>query len=394
MMLVAFQVVATVVLLELALRLIRPHHPGLNNVLYLPSVTTEFSRAGTTSEAMKMLPQGFQPGATSEGFVLNSRGLRTHEYVEERGAGLRIVTLGDSFTWGVVPFRDTWPVRLQSMVRKALDRRDVEVISLGVPGAGPKFYLRMWELEGRRLRPDVVILGFFIGNDLTDHSRLRPEAARNSWLVEHSLAARAIRNLARVATSGIQAEDGEHGEENGRIAASGRLGYELPGHADGFDPARHAIKEKAFMKIEWSRMALCLEGNRPMVRRLVRKGAPVLRELDRSVRDSGAELVVFLIPDEFQVDDELSGRLLEMHDIDPAEYVGDLPQRMLIRFFRKTGIRHVDGLQRFRSRSGRADLYLPSNTHWNATGNRLAAKMMADSLQTSIPVLESRARFQ
>jgi hypothetical protein len=28
----------------------------------------------------------------------------------------------------------------------------VEVLRLGVPGTGPPFYLRMWELEGARLR--------------------------------------------------------------------------------------------------------------------------------------------------------------------------------------------------------------------------------------------------
>jgi hypothetical protein len=393
-LLVAVQVIATFLLLEVALRLIRPHHTGLNNLLYLPSVSTNFSRVDNTADLVKMAPKGFNPGGTHRGFVLNSRGLRTHEYADERSGGLRIVALGDSFTWGAVPYRDTWPFRLQSILRKTLSRQDVEVISLGVPGAGPKFYLRMWELEGRRLQPDLVVLGFFIGNDLTDHSRLRPETTRNGWLVEHSLAVRAMRNLARVVMSGVQADPGNGGDKKARPGSSGRLGYELPGYAAGFDPSRNTMSEAAFMRIEWNRMASCLESNRPMLRRLLRRVGPVLEELDRSVADAGAELVVFLIPDEFQVNDELSGRLLETNDTDPTEFARYIPQNQLVKFLEEAGIRHIDGLRRFRSRSTAEDLYLPRNTHWNAAGNRLAAHMMVDYFQTSglLPVPEDGSR--
>ena len=379
-LLIAVQVVATILLLELALRLIRPHHAGLNNVLYLPSVSTNFSSVDTTADLIRMAPKGHDPGGTSRGFVLNSRGLRTHEYAVERSGGLRIVALGDSFTWGVVPIRDTWPVRLQAMLRKTLDRQDVEVISLGVPGAGPKFYLRMWELEGRLLQPDLVVVGFFVGNDLTEHSRVGAETSSYSWFVEHSLSVRAIRNLSRVATSGIEIrEAGDAADDEGR--PSGRLGYELPGYADSFDPLDRAMNDQAFMRIEWNRMAICLKSNRHNLQTLLQRVGPILEEMHRSVTSTGAELLVFLIPDEFQVDDELSGRLLEMHDTDPSEFARNIPQIRLVKRLQEAGIHHIDGLRQFRSRSRVTDLYLPRNTHWNAAGNRLAAQLMVDFIR-------------
>ena len=49
---IAVQLVVTFVLLELALRLIRPHNAALNNLLYLPSVSTNFSRTATTTELL------------------------------------------------------------------------------------------------------------------------------------------------------------------------------------------------------------------------------------------------------------------------------------------------------------------------------------------------------
>ena len=376
----AVQVVAILLLLEGALRLIRPHHAGLNNLLYLPSVSTNFARFDTTEELVGWALPGLEPGETVAGFVLNSRGLRTHEYAVERQGGLRVVALGDSFTWGEVPFADTWPVRLQSQLRKTLERNDVEVISLAVPAIGPKFYLRMWELEGRKLQPDLVVVGLFVGNDLTDHSRARPKTSRYSWLVEHSLAARAVRNLVRVVRSGARTDAGE---EQYQPISSEQIGYELPGYAAGFDPSQKVFKDEEFMRIEWNRMAICLEDNRPLVWRLMRKAGPLLKELDRSVRDSGAVLVIFLIPDEFQVDDELSARLLEKNDTDPKEYVPNMPQKILMRYLSENGIHSIDGLEEFRSRSTVENLYRPSNTHWNAAGNQLAAEMIVDYLQAS-----------
>jgi len=266
------------------------------------------------------------------------------------------------------------------MLRRTLDRSDVEVISLGIPAIGPRFYLKMWEVEGRRLQPDLVILGFFVGNDLKDNAGFRPDEGGPGWLLEHSLAVRSIRNLARLLTSGIQ-----HGGENGRAAegsrgSSGRPGYELPGVAASFDPAEGAMNEETFMRIEWNRMAVCLEGNRPIVRRLLKTLRPILEELDRSVKEAGAELVIFLIPDEFQVDDELSVRLLALNDTDRSEFSRNMPQTMLVASFEKAGIHHIDPLRSFRSRSKAQDLYLPRNTHWNPAGHRLAAQMMVDYL--------------
>jgi hypothetical protein len=137
-------------------------------------------------------------------------------------------------------------------------------------------------------------------------------------------------------------------------------------------------------------MAVCLRSNRPMVRRTVRRVGPILEELDRSVRDAGAELLVFLIPDEFQVDDELSARLLVANGTDPSEFARNMPQVELARFLEQAGIHHVEGLRVFRQRSRTTNLYLPRNTHWNLAGNRLAAKMMVDYLQTEglLPAVE------
>ena len=137
------------------------------------------------------------------------------------------------------------------------------------------------------------------------------------------------------------------------------------------------MRDDAFMGIEWDRMAICLKSNRASLGKMMRRVGPSLEALRDSIEESGAELVVFLIPDEFQVDDELSARLLEINDTDPADFARAAPQRKLVNFLESAGIHHIDGLQRFRSKSGTESLYLPRNTHWNAAGNALGARMIA-----------------
>ena len=58
--------------------------------------------------------------------------------------------------------------------------RPVEVINLGMPAVGPGFALRAFEVEGRQLAPDLVLLGLFVGNDLTDEA-----GGRGSVLMRH-----------------------------------------------------------------------------------------------------------------------------------------------------------------------------------------------------------------
>ncbi|HZT18013.1 MAG TPA: GDSL-type esterase/lipase family protein [Dongiaceae bacterium] len=87
----------------------------------------------------------------------NSRGLRgTVEYSYDKPPGvLRILTIGDSFTFGEqVGDDETWSSYLQELLP------GTEVINLGVHGYGHDQMLLYLEREGVRYHPDIVILGF------------------------------------------------------------------------------------------------------------------------------------------------------------------------------------------------------------------------------------------
>jgi lysophospholipase L1-like esterase len=74
-----------------------------------------------------------------------------------------IVAVGDSLTfgYGVAP-NQAWPALI------ARDLPDTKVINLGVIGAGPQQYLRVYETFGAQLEPKILLIGFFLANDFWD----------------------------------------------------------------------------------------------------------------------------------------------------------------------------------------------------------------------------------
>lgn len=87
---------------------------------------------------------------------INRLGLRDGE-VPPKSKRFRIVAIGDSFTYGWgVNIEQSWPKQLEHLLQQ--DGRNVEVINLGKPGAGPPFYADLAERAIPVLQPDLVLL--------------------------------------------------------------------------------------------------------------------------------------------------------------------------------------------------------------------------------------------
>jgi lysophospholipase L1-like esterase len=74
-----------------------------------------------------------------------------------------IVAVGDSLTFGYgVEDSQAWPAILNRILS------EIDVINLGLIGAGPQQYLRVYETFGRTLRPKLLLVGLFGRNDFWD----------------------------------------------------------------------------------------------------------------------------------------------------------------------------------------------------------------------------------
>jgi hypothetical protein len=383
--LVLCQVLAILVMAELAVRIAATKSRELRMVLEASTECTDFSDAETVPELMERTMLGFRPFSVEYGFVLNSRSFRTSEYVPgEKLDGFRVLALGDSFTFasGGLPDRDHWTTMLEHRLQRRTDRK-VEVLRLGVPGTGPAFQLRLWQLEGIALEPDVVVLGFFVGNDFVDHQddcgELCPGTRGfGARLAKASALVRVIRNLVR-----IRGAAAARTEDRARVsgAESVEPGTAIARYAESFDPDRPTFDRADFVAIETTRMALCRRSETGVFERLLGRVARVVIQLAGEVEDAGARFVVMIIPDQYQIDGQLLDEVLEASGNRLEDYDLDRPQERLVEVLESAGVEVVNLAPVFRALSGPAPLYRPNDSHWNRRGNAVAASVLADLLE-------------
>ena len=113
-----------------------------------------------------------KPFAPNWNFHLNSRGFNDVEFSARKATGtIRILGIGDSFAFGVVPYEYNYLTLLEEYLRQS--GHNVELINIGIPSIGPREYLSLLVNEGFALEPDRVLLSFFIGNDFEGQRCLR-----------------------------------------------------------------------------------------------------------------------------------------------------------------------------------------------------------------------------
>jgi len=108
------------------------------------------------------------PGIYSYNFTHNSWGFRgKKEYSPEKDVDLRILFLGDSFTYGQgVNDEDTFVHLTEKNLTS--DTFSVEAINAGNQGKGTDYALRAFQIYGPTFKPDFTVLVFF-SNDFSDN---------------------------------------------------------------------------------------------------------------------------------------------------------------------------------------------------------------------------------
>lgn len=275
---------------------------------------------------------------------INSQGLREERLLGPAGPRTRrIIAVGDSFTLGYsVEEKQTWVRRLEALLRA----RDPawEVINAGVPGYSTWQELSYLEEEGEKLKPEAVLLGFFIGNDIVDNAEPRlPVDLREGRLVAANLEAGLLpfgfrlalarhSHLFRVAWPVWRSWRGDAGQRRGRHAV----------YTGGIEAGWRATGE-------------------------------LLGRLSRWSAARGIRTIVVLIPERTQADPEARRRLAVELGRCPERFDPGLPSYRMREMCRAAGLETVDLLEAV---SG-PGLYFPQDGHWTVRGNEMAAQALA-----------------
>jgi hypothetical protein len=298
-----------------------------------------------------------KPFDSNFGFTLNSRGFHDTEFQQSKIPGsLRIVGIGDSFVFSVVPYQYNFLTLLEDKMNAPGNRR-FEILNLGIPSTSPREYFSVLVKEALPLKPDAALICIFIGNDFIEIS-LKP-ALHRSFVI--SAAKYFIDSLRYVEANIIH---GNHSPQ-------------------GYDDVAPTFSDGYFLEIEATRSEVYDQAKAMLSERLPRVMAWI-DEIKTVCESNGIKLLVMLIPDELQVNTDLQARVLEKIGADKNKLDFDRPNKRLAEELRARNIRYLDVLEPFRLRTRTVRLYKPRDTHWNIAGNRLAAELLHNFLLEAI----------
>jgi hypothetical protein len=277
-----------------------------------------------------------------DGLFGNRLGYPGHELpAEKTPAIVRIAALGDSFAIGpAVPFADCYLTRLGQ------ELPGIEVGNFGVSGAGPREYRQVLQ-DVWPVRPDLVLLSIFVGNDVTE-TMAQP---RHLDPRQHAL--------------GIFCERGW------RLL---RERWREPPSPQSSRLGRPALSAQTFREVEARRLAVC---RKDVTAAMEKKWQEALNEIARiiaSCKDRHVTLAVVLIPDEFQVHESVLAEALAEAGLEPGQLDLEGPQRRFMAFCEARKVPCLDLLPALRQAP---NSYAPRDTHWNVAGNHAAARAIA-----------------
>lgn len=108
--------------------------------------------------------------------------------VKKKDNVYRIVSIGDSFTFGVhVSTIDNYPSQLEDLLNNKCTNEEInhfQVINLGVPGYDIQYTVERYKLRGQKYNPDLV-MWFVINDDLKRLNEM--QQSEKNYIVKHYL---------------------------------------------------------------------------------------------------------------------------------------------------------------------------------------------------------------
>lgn len=290
----------------------------------------------------------------------NSLGLRNPEIGKKNKETKRILFIGDSFTmgWGVEENK-AFPRVVENVLNQTYKVK-AETINAGFIAAGPSGYYIYLKRYGLDLDPDVVVVGFYIGNDIT--SRLDVE-----WIDTDE---EGLPDVIKSKSSYVDS-DGKLRLRNTSIK------YNLPflrdSHtfiffADRFFPKQPQVYDPVITPLICLFKKTCQDMDK--AKDEVKK---IFKGIKKLTDEKGIKLLVAMIPIEFQAYDypyleEKYGLTIPLLPSDKRR-----PNVYFSHFFEEQKIEYVDLLPILQQNQD-IPAYYEFDDHWNPTGHRIAAE--------------------
>jgi hypothetical protein len=355
--------------------------------------------------------------------TMNSLGLRDSEHSYQKPPGVfRGLMLGDSFTEALdVHLTESYPYRVEACLGQQL-AQPVEIINGGVSGYNTADEYLFYHYEGVRYNPDLVLLLLYVGNDFAGLERditkerlvagfggyrfsLEDGQLKKVWVSWETPAdgqtpagVLFLRNYSRLYRILAHPESKIYGWYRDTVNDwLQRLAPSTTGSDDDDEtqslPWHYYLHFKDFANNPASP---------PKLREIWAVFLAVIRQLRGEVEANRGQLVVVIIPTDYQVSPAIRDKVISRNPALSDEQVVaqwdlDEPNLTIVRELERQAIPVLDLLPYFEAHyeAGGADLYFEGfvDEHLNRDGQKLAADVICDWLmQNSLVHLSRRIK--
>ena len=306
----------------------------------------------------------FAKSEFSIGVSTNSLGIRDVEYTDKKPNDYRILALGDSFTWGAygTQLNQTFVKLLEKKLNKNPDKNNYQIINAGVPGYGTDQEMIYLENKGYKLKPDLVILNFFVGNDFKDNMQSGEFTVENGVLVSKNFNASAsqmIRTFLIIYSHAYRVM-----EKGAIILFKDFIQKYIKGKIENDNYEKQLFLKPANAEISKE------FGNTEKI----------LDDFNAYIKSSSMKLVIVIIPLNYQVDNNQKQDFIKNNFNENEKYEMQLPQAVIKEWANKNNVTAIDLQPELAKIDNNDDLYWKLNGHFNANGNEAAAEIIYSEL--------------
>jgi hypothetical protein len=344
-----------------------------------------------TGYALRAGAEGWYVAEGGSYIRINSAGLRDRERPKIKPSNtLRVAILGDSYAEALqVSIDDTfWAVLERELAKCPFIRgRQVEVLNFGVSGYGTAQELMTLRHKVWNYSPDIVLLAFLTGNDVSDNSRALRADPRRPYFV--------YRN------SELMLDDSFRNESSYRARQTmmGRVGYWALNHfrvAEVMNAAKHKVRTYLQQRsqgledggIESEEIGLdsqiYIEPNDPTWQEAWQITEELIVLMRDEVKKNAADFWVTTLSNAIQVHPDRSFRQAFMDRLGVRTLF--YPELRIKSLGEREGFPVLNLAPKFQSYADRHKVFLHGfypnfgRGHWNTYGHRLAGETIAPVL--------------
>ena len=315
-------------------------------------------------------------------YQANEFGFNDRDYPHDREDDTyRVLIVGDSFNWIGGP-HDNYVGILEGMLQRDFGDRRVEVINVGYSETHTGEQLKILRKFGLQYNPDLVVLGFFVGNDFLDADPWRKRIVIGTVVTEID-----TRTDPEVTLFGqpLVWQSRFYLFVNEQRVVLQQLQSQAAAAATSAETSHISMSTPAYQVMEFRRMQVSnLNQSNDFALRTDNIQAQLLATRDL-LADRGIDFMVVAYPDEFQVDEGLRQAVIDRYQVDVSSYDWNRPQNLLNRFSMANNIEYYDMLPAFLAAHDEGHhLYLPNDSHWNKAGSDLAASFLYQILAAHV----------